>query len=456
MDSEGARASFAVAAVVVLVVAGCGAPESSRPSVVLVVVDQLRKDASDRHLQQVNALAARGVVVEEMRAAAPWTYPAVTSLLTGLYPQQHGADALRDESVLSHVDPGLPLVQKQLREAGFATAAFITNPFLLDWNALHTGFDEYDTRFVGSQGDRWGFPKAWARATMFADNVNAAVRDWFEARPLLGPEFTYVHYIDVHGPWENAPFEPGYESSIRFIDGKIVELYDYLSRRYEDDLLFFVTSDHGRALQGDTKAGFGPQSRRNKRSVHDFNLRIPFVVLPGERVPRARVTGRASSIDFVPTLLEWLALEPTVTRPGISLIPAIFGDGRIAGNRATYARNSGLGSINDGLVLGDRKFLRVFDSDTGELSQQRIFDLKSDPNETVSLGQRFGEAGAILDAAAGDHGLVFEAEYRKIDAAVEERLRALGYLGEPEQSEELPASHPDSTLSTGNVTTTGR
>ena len=29
------------------------------------------------------------------------------------------------------------------------------------------------------------------------------------------PEFTYVHYIDVHGPWEGAPFEDSYEAAIR-------------------------------------------------------------------------------------------------------------------------------------------------------------------------------------------------------------------------------------------------
>src|SRR5262245_57765682 len=42
------------------------------PSIVLVLVDQLRKDAADRWMPEVRALADKGVVFENMRSAAPW------------------------------------------------------------------------------------------------------------------------------------------------------------------------------------------------------------------------------------------------------------------------------------------------------------------------------------------------------------------------------------------------
>ena len=41
-------------------------------------------------------------------STAPWTYPAVVSLLSGLYPQQHGADGHPSEQLLSRIDPELP------------------------------------------------------------------------------------------------------------------------------------------------------------------------------------------------------------------------------------------------------------------------------------------------------------------------------------------------------------
>ena len=43
-----------------------------RPSIVVVLIDQLRKDSADRYLNRVNALAEDGVAFEEMRATAPW------------------------------------------------------------------------------------------------------------------------------------------------------------------------------------------------------------------------------------------------------------------------------------------------------------------------------------------------------------------------------------------------
>ena len=98
-------------------------------------------------------------------------------------------------------------------------AGFVTNPFLHTWNAFHSGFEHFDASFVGSQGNRRGFGRAvWKPDRMFADSVNQTIREHFDARLVEGPEFTYVHYIDVHGPWKGAPFSPGYQSAIRYLD----------------------------------------------------------------------------------------------------------------------------------------------------------------------------------------------------------------------------------------------
>ena len=80
------------AAAAALLATGCRTLATRPSNVVCVLIDQLRLDSADRYLEGVNALAQRGVVFEGMRAAAPWTYPSIVSLLSGLYPQQHGAD----------------------------------------------------------------------------------------------------------------------------------------------------------------------------------------------------------------------------------------------------------------------------------------------------------------------------------------------------------------------------
>src|SRR5262245_4816407 len=125
----------------VAALAGCGG--SPRPTVVVVLVDQLRKDAADRWLSETRALAESGVRFEELRSAAPWTYPSVISLVSGLYPQQHGADGDESGQRLTVFSPEVPLLPRTLRAAGYHTAGFVTNPFLHEWNPFHEAFDHY-------------------------------------------------------------------------------------------------------------------------------------------------------------------------------------------------------------------------------------------------------------------------------------------------------------------------
>jgi arylsulfatase A-like enzyme len=426
---SGLRGSVGAAAVLTLTVLGCSAAEPPRPNVVVVLIDQLRKDSSDRHLGRVNALAERGVVFDDMRATAPWTYPSVISLLSGLYPQQHGADGHATDNRLSHFDPAVPLLQKRLKAVGYATAAFVTNSFLLDWNAFHLGFDTFASDFVRSQGDGRGDEDTWVPETMFANSVNQAVRAHFDARPQPSPEFTYIHYIDVHGPWRRAPFAPHYDNAIRYVDAKVVELYEYFSERYEGDLIFFVTSDHGRSVANDLDMGYGQAWRKQKASVHDFNLRVPFLILPSRWIPQARrIAGPSSSVDFAPTLLDWLDLPPEVPFPGLSLLPAILEGEALPPQRPIYARHSAFDDYNDGVVSGSRKYVRFFDVGTGEVVERRVFDLQRDPRETRSVDHEFGEQAAMVEAVSGTQGVAYPGVFREIEADVEAQLRALGYL----------------------------
>jgi arylsulfatase A-like enzyme len=432
---------LAVSGTASLIGLACGAEPSPREgtSVVLVLVDQLRKDAADRWMPQVAALARRGVVFENLRSVAPWTYPSVISLFSGLYPQQHGADGhpyhdrvtlqRRRSPQLTTFDPGIPLLQGLLKRAGYYTAGFVTNPFLQTWNPFHAGFDHYDIDgFVGSQGNLRGFPKlVWTR-NMFADSVNTAVIAHFDARPLREPEFTYVHYIDAHGPWEGAPFPGGYESAVRYLGPKVLQLYEYFATRYGDDLLFIVTSDHGREFGDDLEIGEGRPWRRRKHSMHDFNLHIPLWVLPGRRVPQGRVVREAAaSIDVLPTLLDWLDLEPPASLPGISLLPAVEG-GSIGADRALYARMSAFNRLDDAIVYRGRKYVRYRDPQTREEKRRAVFDLAADPREARSLGDDFGAAAALLESSAGTHGVEYPARFESPPDEVLESLQALGYL----------------------------
>ena len=141
----------------------------------------------------------------------------------------------------------------------------------------------------------------------------------------------------------------------------MVELYEYFMKRYDGDLLFIVTSDHGRALGDDETIGKGPR-REQKKSVHDFNLRIPFMILPSKLVAGPiRIEQPSNNVDVVPTLLDWLGITPTVELPGVSFLPAIRGKQMPTLDRALYAKMSAFGAAADCVVYRGRKYMREFD-----------------------------------------------------------------------------------------------
>ncbi len=404
------------------------APLRPRPSVVCVLVDQLRRDAFHAWAPAVDRIAKSGVVFEQMRSVAPWTYPSVVSLLSGLLPQQHGADGHATESRLHRFDERVPLLQHILRAAGYRTAGFVTNPFLREWNPFHQGFDTYRSDFVRFVGDRRPRFHEFALPEMFAPSVNSALREHFDRQPADAPEFTYVHYIDVLGPWTRAPFRPIYRAAVEFIDRKIFEVYQYFLRRYDGNVLFLVTSDHGLPLGDDLVVGEGPKWRRLKASPHEFNLRIPFAVLPSEAMTETRSVATAcSNIDVVPTLLEWLGIEWPVPLPGRSLLPALRGR-PLVDHPPSYARTSAFKSRCDGLVVGGRKYMRFFDVASGAKVAERAFDLRADPLEHAPLASGMGDAGALFVEAAGDRGLAYAAIERAPAGELERQLRALCYL----------------------------
>jgi arylsulfatase A-like enzyme len=415
----------------------CGGT-APRPSVVLVLVDQLRADAADRWLSETRALAERGVRCTEMRSAAPWTYPSVISLLSGLNPQQHGANANQRGNELTTIDDAVPLLPRTLRDSGYFTAAFVTNPFLHESNKpVRAGFDAFDASFIGDQGMTRGHGEQVWSARMWSDSVNPAVRAYFDGRALGPPEFVYVHYIDVHGKkegperWSGAPFEPNYEAAVRHVDEKIHELYDYFRARYGEDLIFVVTSDHGQDSGDDLDIGDGQPLRQRKSSLHDFNLRIPFWILPGASVPSERVLGEpCTNVDVVPTLLEWLGLPPLAAAPGTSLLAALHGGAYDGAARGLYARNETGGRLEESLVHAHQKFMRYRDPRNGAVVARRLFDLAHDPREVTNLTLDSAPMETALDAAADPGALAFPALFSGPDEPLLDKLKGFGYGGE--------------------------
>lgn len=306
---------------IALFAVGC-TPSKPGPSVLLVTLDTVRADHVGAYgaprgvTPYLDALAREGIVHEAAFTTMPTTGPAHLSLFTGLAPRRHGAD--RNGMPL---DPSLRdlEVAGRLRDAGYATGAFVST-HLLNNDLMHLeGFEVYD-----------GVPDVIRPGR---DAVAAALR-WLDGEKRR-PVFLWVHLYDAHAPYGTADEKrrelPLRASDYGWIDASHYATADARNQRREayrrgvqeadtalgrivagarsriaGPLLVAVVADHGEALDE------WMDSRRYAFDHGEFldvdQIRIP-LVLAGEGVVPGRSAGAVSISDLYGTLLAAAGVE---------------------------------------------------------------------------------------------------------------------------------------------------
>ena len=243
---RGVRSAISVAAQLAFAL-GCGPARVER--VVLVTIDTLRADhvgsyGGSQPTPTLDAIAEEGARFATAIAPTPLTLPSHTSLLTGLDPPRHG---VRNNSTFRLPDD-VPTLGERMREAGFATAAFVGAVVLDRQFGLARGFDTYDDRMsarLAAGGD--GFSERTA------DRVIDAALAWLDAAP---PRFfVWVHLYDPHADYAPPPsFRARFPNAL--YDGEIAfadrELGRFAGRVRDlglaDRTLVVVVGDHGESL----------------------------------------------------------------------------------------------------------------------------------------------------------------------------------------------------------------
>ncbi len=372
-----------------------GNARSKRPNLVFVIVDTLRAD----HLSgygyrrptspNLDRFARGALKFRHAYSASTWTLPSTASLLTGLYPDQHGV--LRLPQVLP--DEALTLAER-LRALGYRTTAFTDGGFVDPQWGFAQGFDRYDS----TRGQAWA-PKDVKRV------VDPAVA-WLDQN-RSAPFFLLVHTYEVHQPYFNRegdadPFLPegprprteGYaiefparlggselERAVSLYDGEIHRADRYLQRLWQrlgrldllDRTAVLVTADHGEEFMehGNMEHGLG--------KVYDENVRVPLILKLPEG-SSGTIDVPASGVDIVPTFLD-LAGAPKseiATLPGRSLRSLAAEPQDPAEPREILVE--GLSSFHQlherRYRLDQRGHTLVFDA---ERRRARLFDRANDP-----------------------------------------------------------------------------
>ncbi|MBM3987779.1 MAG: hypothetical protein FJ294_07470 [Planctomycetes bacterium] len=464
---------------------------AGQTDVLLVSIDTLRADAlgcygnARARTPTIDALAAEGVLFEDATAQANTTVPSHVTMLSGLYPIEHGA-----------VSNGRGISTRartlgDLLARTHHTGAFVSGFTLVDESCgLAPRFDWYDDQLLAW---RW-LPRSVERLHLVGALIRFVERRGFDIRRAdrpaeetvdaalewLGsrgdePLFTFVHLYDPHAPYAPPPefarlHDPSYggphnwyeldaaarerlvqdpaqvermrslyAGEVSYADAQLARLLEGLraAGRLERTLVI-LASDHGEGL-GSHGYWFD-----HGTFLFDEELHVPLVL----RLPKAAQAGRRVKeqvrlLDVAPTVLDVLGLQPATPLSGASLLPLAQGlpDDR---RRPSFALADIAGSLSGFQLRGQRQSLRTARSklvwtSSHWLDAERIpereefYTLDTDPGELTDLRangaipfQPFDELQRDLSTwreRTGSAGS--DAELRD---DVVEQLRKLGYL----------------------------
>ncbi len=435
---------------------GCDPGPASRGPVVLVVVDTLRADHLGAYgheratSPELDAWAEQGRLFERAWATSSWTLPSLASVLTGRSPARHGAVAMlplpAESPLFGRLHESIPTLAERFREAGYATAAFVNNPYLTPLLGLDRGFDVYDHEIGSNRESR--------RAGDMVDRALA----WLGAQGER-PFFVLLHLLDPHMDYD-APsphrgrFTAGSGSELRLPLRGLAQLRRgmrprqagggalrpedrrFVAAAYDEEVAY-VDAELGRlrrALEARGVLGRGVVALvadhgeelfehggfEHGHALWEEVLRVPLVFW-GRGVVPGREGAPVSLVDVAPTLLEAVGLDAPERLDGVSLWPNVSAGVALAERTLRF---------EDVLYGGDQRGAvrwpwKVVVLPGGEV---RHWNLERDPGE-----QGAGEGPrppAVAELAAELEGVRVEAEPRpvELDDATRERLRALGYL----------------------------
>jgi len=397
-----------------------------RPNLVLIVVDSLRADRLSAYgaprdgSPELARWAERGIVFERVFAQSSWTKSSMASLLTSRWPRGHGV--LDPDDGLG---AGAVTVAELLRDAGWRTWAVQSNGWLEEAFGFEQGFERYlFPRGGGAESER-------SRSWPHADNVYREAERLIDAQDPAQPFFLYLHFMDVHeyaAPADvarpRAGAEGEYAAAIAWVDEVLARLRARLEARgLLSRSVLLLASDHGEAFGENGASG-------HARNVFTPVLRVPLIVRLPFAIAPTRIATQVRNLDVAPTLLDLAGLPPHAGFEGESLLPLLAAAD--APDRPSHA-------VLEALLYPDARRQEAWNdgawSFVRELppgGREWLFDRRVDPDEDVDLHalepERAARLRARLDAGVGREPAADAVRPRvRIDPALAERLRALGY-----------------------------
>jgi len=439
-------------------------------NIVLVTIDSLRYDHVSCYgylrntTPTMDRLASSGFLFQQAISNGGGTPEALPSIIASAFPP------LNPSEYRTKIKRSFTLAEA-LKENGYRTAAFHSNPYLSRYFHYDKGFDVfYDSMDQARSGKGGELVKKLTNFCLFclypwsdlarglemvsgsliekAEDINQKAISWLKSSSKKF--FLWIHYMDVHWPYippsnfrsiffsrpinllqslmanRNAKWDGDrlsryqkqrlvslYDGSIRYLDSQIGLLMNQIGDKLSNTAII-ITSDHGDEFWD--HGNFG-----HRVSLYDEIIRVPLIISIPEN-KRISLREQVSHLDLAPTIVDLLGLNPVESFHGHSLLSS---------KGYEYKEKSGIISVALDVQTGIRKlsyrtecrkYIRTENIDDRALVLKReLYDLLSDPQELRNQEQT--GVAKMLEFDSRLEKMVYENQEKKRISEIVKRLR---------------------------------
>ncbi|MCA1779356.1 MAG: sulfatase [Xanthomonadaceae bacterium] len=490
-------------ALAALALAACGkSSDSEQPpstaetrvsNVVMIGIDTVRFDSW--HIPErtdtedaFTPWLARSQTFAQAIAPSPWTVPAVASILTGLYPSQHGGGLFEQPVAnLAHdfpstITPAATTLASWLSEQGVKSQAVSAHPWFQANYGMQRGFDQLGLRKQAPKVVEYGL-------------------QWYDRQRAADPDqrnFLYLHFMEAHDrhldldasrkfveamPVEErerllrtAPPEACgdadadmcaryliYADAVLELRQVLADLLEALERSGAlEDTLVVLYSDHGEEFHD--HYDISVSRHEDPRDIYGFGhgqslyqelLHVPLQLWHPE-LPGKEIDTPVSLVDVMPSILEWFgeSLPPDIQYPGRSFAGLVERDNAppfewsknqlkqdSTTHRNLFASGIAYGPEQMAVIREGRKLI-WHQSD----NERELYDLRQDAHEKNPLDLDSTPLVDVMDDALDQYFEWFDSrDYLapEISDDVIESLKGVGYLQGVESGKSAPQPEAD-------------
>ncbi len=432
------------------------------PNVLLILPDTLRADhlgCYGYHRQtspNIDKFADECLFFEKAFSPSPWTKTAVGSILTSLYPHEHGAykwaDNLNNQSLT---------LTEIFRNKNYRTFSAQANGLITSRYGFHQGFQIYKEM-----------------TNDLAENLTDEFVTWLN-RNKRRPFFAYLHFMDTHYPYKvpghyTRTYASEGQSALNLDELKSQDIRlltemgmaqndkDHIVDLYDDSIVYFdihfgriidalranqildktiviLLADHGEEFWRHGSFGHG-------HTLYNELLHVPLLIRYTKILPAKKVPFPVQLIDLYPTILSLTRVDSDHEIKGKDLLPAILNDReakRVIYFEGILHGGEKRGVYKDGWKLIQNtaeRYNRMSFDPLGELTQFKypelekeyeFYDIQEDFNEVHDLFNRqtdiLKETKRLLQVFKRDNLLLQEQRQRQLSEKLKD-FRSLGYI----------------------------